>query len=98
GCGALTWKPRKLSTRENRPTEAGRLRSRHKWWEQNSMDWSPVAPGVWKSVVGEAEKVTPLSLMEVQPAMAALGKLGERAFPFGEGEITGERAGGRVVV
>lgn len=62
------------------------------------MDWSRVAPGVWKAVVGAPEKPTPLSLMELQPSMAALEEMGDRAFPFSPEAIIGGIAGSRVVV
>ncbi len=43
--------------------------------------WSRLAPGVWRFQVGEAESLTPLSLLGFTPRSEALERLGEEAFP-----------------
>lgn len=52
------------------------------------LNWSEAAPGVWRAVVGSLSSVTPLSIVNAQPRMAALEKLPEQAFPFDVSRIT----------
>ncbi|HEX5026391.1 MAG TPA: TIM-barrel domain-containing protein, partial [Agriterribacter sp.] len=57
--------------------------------QENSLQWQTVAPGVWKAVAGVPEKISPLSIADIQPDVAALTKLGEPSFPgYLQGSIT----------
>jgi alpha-glucosidase (family GH31 glycosyl hydrolase) len=62
------------------------------------MDWTRIAPGIWKAVAGESEPVTPLSLLNLQPSLKALDELGDRPLPFSLDAITRQLAGSRIVV
>lgn len=48
---------------------------------QTPFQWSQVAPGVWKAIVGKPEKISPLSIAEIKPQTEALQKIGTPAFP-----------------
>lgn len=61
-----------------------------------SLNWKEVAPGVWKTVVGVPEKVTPLSVAEIQPKLDGLKKLGEKSFPEGLKQSSGELTDGKT--
>lgn len=49
--------------------------------QQTAFNWQPVAPGVWKAVVGQADGPTPLSVAAVEPKLDGLTKLGAASFP-----------------
>ena len=49
--------------------------------QQAGFQWTLVAPGVWKSVAGTPETITPLSVAEVKPRLDGLKKLSDRSFP-----------------
>jgi len=48
--------------------------------QQTAFNWQPVAPGVWKAVVGKADGPTPLSVAAVEPKLDGLTKLGRLPF------------------
>jgi alpha-glucosidase (family GH31 glycosyl hydrolase) len=58
--------------------------------------WQLVAPGVWKTVVGQAENLTLLSAAGIQPNREALQKLGTLPFPEGLKASKNERTDGKV--
>ncbi|MBN8826049.1 MULTISPECIES: TIM-barrel domain-containing protein [unclassified Spirosoma] len=43
--------------------------------------WESVAPGVWKAVVGQSDRITPLAVAGITPRIDRLKSLGEPAFP-----------------
>ncbi|HTN06260.1 TIM-barrel domain-containing protein [Agriterribacter sp.] len=49
--------------------------------QEKSFQWQQVAAGVWKAVAGVPEKISPLSIANMQPNTEALSKLGEPPFP-----------------
>ncbi|CAG5018495.1 hypothetical protein DYBT9275_06013 [Dyadobacter sp. CECT 9275] len=49
--------------------------------QTTDFQWKQVAPGVWKATVGKPENFSPLGVAGIQPATAALQKLGTPAFP-----------------
>ena len=49
--------------------------------QEKSLQWQQVAAGVWKAVAGVPEKISPLSIANIQPNIDALSKLGKPAFP-----------------
>lgn len=58
--------------------------------------WEEVAPGVWKSVVGNPDSFDLLKAAGVKPNIEALSKLGSADFPLPAGEIAGEIADGKT--
>ncbi len=58
--------------------------------------WTPVAPGVWKAVVGQPETLTLLSAAGIQPQREALQKLGTLPFPEDLKASKNERTDGKV--
>lgn len=58
--------------------------------QDKALQWQPEAPGIWKSIIGTPEMVTPLSIANNQPRTAELSKLGKRVFPEYLREGTGE--------
>jgi alpha-D-xyloside xylohydrolase len=61
------------------------------------MDWTKIAPGVWKAVLGQAEHPTPLSLLGIQPRLDALQQLGDPALPFHAAAGMEERVGAKTI-
>ncbi len=49
--------------------------------QYRDLKWEVVAPGVWKSVIGNPDKVTPLSIAQASPQTGALNKLTNLPFP-----------------
>jgi alpha-D-xyloside xylohydrolase len=64
--------------------------------QQLPLHWEPVAPGVWKAVAGQPEKVDLLGTAGAQPRKTALQHLGERDFPLPQSDCSAEVAGGKV--
>src|SRR5438270_754591 len=62
------------------------------------MNWTQMAPGVWKAVIGEAEQPTPLSLLGIQPRLDAMQQLGDPTFPLDVAAGTEEHVGSRTLV
>lgn len=60
--------------------------------------WDAVAPGVWKTVVGDPEKYDLLKAAGVQPNLEALAKLGNADFPLSSNEIVAEVSDGKTVL
>jgi hypothetical protein len=52
--------------------------------------WDVVAPGVWKTIVGDPEKYDLLKAAGVQPNLEALARLGNAGFPLATNEIVAE--------
>ena len=61
-----------------------------------NLEWSLVAPGVWKAEVGTPEDYDLLTAAGVQPNLPALSKLGQEDFPLSKTKITGETSDGKV--
>ncbi|GAB4051473.1 TIM-barrel domain-containing protein [Spirosoma litoris] len=59
--------------------------------QQAAFQWQQIAPGVWKSVVGSSDGITPLAVADVKPRLDGLQKLGERSFPTQLGESFHEK-------
>jgi alpha-D-xyloside xylohydrolase len=60
--------------------------------------WEQVAPGVWRTIVGQAEDLTLLSAADVPPETRALKAMPEAAFPLDQSEIEGRVASGRTAL
>jgi alpha-glucosidase (family GH31 glycosyl hydrolase) len=45
------------------------------------LSWQPVAPGIWKAVVGKPELISPLGVAEIITKTNALQQLGNSSFP-----------------
>lgn len=58
--------------------------------------WRQVAPGVWKADVGNVEKISPLGVAGVKPAVEALKKLGSPSFPTWLAESKSELSDGKT--
>lgn len=54
------------------------------------LNWEKVAPGVWKTVVGDPENYDLLKAAGVQPNMEALSKLGDGTFPLPVNDVVAE--------
>ncbi|WP_020598787.1 TIM-barrel domain-containing protein [Spirosoma panaciterrae] len=46
-----------------------------------NFQWQSVAPGVWKAVVGQSDRITPLAVAGITPRIDRLKSLGEPPFP-----------------
>ena len=64
--------------------------------QQTAFQWQQIAPGVWKSVVGSPDGITPLSVADVKPRLDGLQKLGDIPFPALLGESVHEKTDGRI--
>jgi alpha-glucosidase (family GH31 glycosyl hydrolase) len=60
--------------------------------------WKEVAPGVWKTTVGQADSLTLLSAAGGKPARAALARLPKAAFPLDAAEIEGRNFNAKTTV
>ena len=49
--------------------------------------WTEVAPGVWKTIIGNPEKIDLFNAAGIKPAVDALTKMGHAQFPFPEKDI-----------
>src|SRR5512133_3226094 len=49
--------------------------------------WTEVAPGVWKTIIGNPEEIDLYNTAGIKPAVDALTKMGSAQFPFPEKEI-----------
>ena len=47
-----------------------------------SIAWTEVAPGIWKSVVGNPDKLNLLNAADIKPFMTGLEKMGTQSFPL----------------
>lgn len=52
--------------------------------------WHEIAPGIWKTVIGNPDQFNLLTAAGVQPNTDALSKMGKQTFPLKEGEIVAE--------
>jgi alpha-glucosidase (family GH31 glycosyl hydrolase) len=50
-------------------------------------NWEEVAPGVWKTVIGNPDKLDLFSAAGIKPALDALSKMGREKFPVSEKDI-----------
>ena len=55
-----------------------------------TLTWTEVAPGVWKTVIGNPEAFNLFKAADIQPNIEALQKLGTATFPISNTEIAGE--------
>ena len=60
--------------------------------------WSPVAPGVWKAVVGKPEAYDLLKASGATPNKAALAKVAPASFPLPQYEIAGSTRDGKTLL
>ena len=49
--------------------------------QQTAFVWQLVAPGVWKSVIGKPDTISPFSVAQIRPRLDGLSKLGSSSFP-----------------
>lgn len=66
--------------------------------QQTAFQWQQIAPGVWKSVVGSPDGITPLAVADVKPRLDGLQKLGEMPFPTLLGESVHERTDNKTLL
>ncbi|KAA9349455.1 glycoside hydrolase family 31 protein [Larkinella humicola] len=66
--------------------------------QQAAFQWQPVAPGVWKAVVGTSDGITPLGVAEVKPRLDGLQRLGDVPFPALLGESVHEKTDGKTLL
>jgi alpha-glucosidase (family GH31 glycosyl hydrolase) len=52
--------------------------------------WTEVAPGIWKTIVGEPDKVDLYKTADIKPATEALSKMKASPFPLNEKDIFAE--------
>jgi alpha-D-xyloside xylohydrolase len=64
--------------------------------QPTGFQWSLVAPGVWKAVVGTSDKITPLAIAGITPRTDGLKKLGESPFPDALAESVHEQTDGKT--
>ncbi|WP_425568580.1 TIM-barrel domain-containing protein [Pontibacter saemangeumensis] len=62
------------------------------------LNWTEVAPGVWKTVVGNPDEYDLLKAAGVAPKVEALAKIGQAAFPLPESDIAGQVQGGKTAL
>ena len=55
-----------------------------------SPEWTEVAPGVWRTVVGNPDKLDLFRTAGITPMLDALSKIGSAEFPFSEKNIAAE--------
>ena len=60
--------------------------------------WSEVAPGVWKTVVGNPDKLDLFKTAGIIPALDALSKMGSDKFPLSEKEIVTKVTQGKTLL
>lgn len=58
--------------------------------------WTPVAPGVWRSVIGSPENFDLIKASGTKPFTEGLTKMGDAIFPLNEEDIAGEVADGKT--
>ncbi len=61
-----------------------------------TIEWRPIAPGIWSAQIGRPQPVTLLSAAAGTPRMDALRSLGEHPFPLPKEEIHAELRHGRI--
>jgi hypothetical protein len=66
--------------------------------QQTAFQWQPVAPGVWKSVVGASDGITPLGVADVKPRLDGLQKLGDMPFPVLLNESVHEKTDNKTLL
>src|SRR4051794_18720552 len=57
----------------------------------NALHWTLVAPGVWKSTIGQQEALTLLSAADIKPNLPALAELPNATFPLDTKKIESEQ-------
>lgn len=60
------------------------------------LTWTEVAPGIWKTIVGEPDTYDLLTAAGVKPRAEALAKMGKADFPFLAEEVVGKIKGGKT--
>jgi alpha-glucosidase (family GH31 glycosyl hydrolase) len=61
-----------------------------------TVKWTEVAPGVWKTIIGTPEAFDLFKAAEIQPNTEALKKLGTASFPLSNKDIAGEVSNGQT--
>ncbi|MDP4291695.1 MAG: ABC transporter substrate-binding protein, partial [Bacteroidota bacterium] len=61
-----------------------------------TVNWTEVAPGVWKTIVGNPESFNLLNAAGIQPNTEALRKLGTTPFPLSNADIAAEVSNGQT--
>lgn len=64
----------------------------------HTMQWTQVAPGVWRGIAGEREPYTLLDAAASTPNREALAALPAARFPFEQGEVRWERHGAKTAL
>jgi len=62
------------------------------------MIWNEIEPGIWHTVIGSPEDLSPLRLMSVEPRHDALAAMPPTEFPLTAEDLAIERVGQRLVV
>src|SRR5436305_3812678 len=63
-----------------------------------NINWTEVAPGVWKGIVGKPENYDLLKAAGVVPNKDALAKMGTTKFPLSQQDITGKIVDGKAAL
>jgi alpha-glucosidase (family GH31 glycosyl hydrolase) len=61
-----------------------------------TISWTEVAPGVWKSVIGIPDKLDLFNTAGIKPVIQALKNMGSEKFPLSESDIKGEVIQGKT--
>jgi alpha-D-xyloside xylohydrolase len=61
-------------------------------------DWKEIAPGVWKTVIGQPEKTDLLSAAGIKPNINELSGLPVSAFPFPENDVAAVVSAGQTLL
>ncbi|MDF2958536.1 MAG: glycoside hydrolase family 31 protein [Paenibacillus sp.] len=64
----------------------------------SNMNWNVHAEGIWKTVIGAPEAMTPLSVMGCGPRNEELKSMGEGSLPFSMEDVQVERTGSSFIV
>ena len=60
--------------------------------------WTKIAPGIWKTTIGNPDKLDLLSAAGVKPLFDAIAKMGSEKFPMPESGIAAEVVDGKTLL
>jgi len=63
-----------------------------------NLNWTEVAPGVWKTTAGIPDQFDLLKAADAKPNLAALNKLGSAHFPLPKAEIAADISSGKTLL
>jgi len=66
--------------------------------KSQSLNWTEIAPGVWKATAGTPDKFDLLKAAQVQPNMEALNKLGSTPLALPKAEVAADFADGKTML